>query len=190
MQFEFYRYSTKDSDSYGYAENIDSTELSFQNFKLPLKISDNKQLSLDSDNEEIEHFESDHVPFSKIITELDLKYLLHFHENNFYFFIWYQNELIAAAKLQEIQYDSINSELVEVINTIAKFLGFSLLNLSNDFNLLKLKKQLEKQKQKIIEFKNQTIERQNKILRSLMEAMTRLDKTDPKMFSLITVSLS
>ena len=162
-----------------YAENIDSTELSFQNFKLPLKISDNKfSLSLDSDNEEIEHFESDHVPFSNIIKELDLKYPSYIlHENNFYFFIWHQNELIAAATLKEIQCDSINSELVEVINTIAKFLGFSLQNLSNDFNLLKLKKQLEKQKQKIIE-DNQTIERQNKILRSLMEAMTRLDKTD------------
>ena len=70
-----------------YAENIDSTDLSFQNFKLPLKISDNKlSLSLGSDNEEIEHFESDHVPFSKIITELDLKYPSYIlHENNFLF---------------------------------------------------------------------------------------------------------
>ena len=64
-----------------------------------------------------------------------------------------------------------------MIAAVSQCLSFSLQNLDNDFKLLILKKQLEKQKQEIIEDK-QTIERQNQILRSLMEAMTGLNKAD------------
>ena len=162
-----------------YAENGDSANLSFQNFKLPLTVEDHRfSLTLGSDNDEIEHFESNHIPFAEVCTNLGLQYPSYvLHNGIFYFFVWHQERLIAAAEVQKVQCDSINLELAELIDAIARFLGFSLQNLSNDFKLLILKKQLEKQQQKIIQDKH-TIERQNKILRSLMEAMTRLDKTD------------
>ncbi|MEE2925052.1 MAG: GGDEF domain-containing protein [bacterium] len=162
-----------------YVENGYSTDFLFHNFKLPAKVENNKlSLTLGSDNEGIEHFESDHVPFADICRESEVKYPSYLIINGvFYFFIWHQQELIAAAKVEDIECDLIDPELAEMIEAIAQFLSFSLQNLNNDFKLLILKKQLEKQQQEIIEDKR-TIERQNKILRSLMEAMTRLDKAD------------
>jgi len=60
---------------------------------------------------------------------------------------------------------------------LSNILAVSLMNLSNDFQLLLLKKQLEKQKQKILEDKD-LIERQNQIFRSLMETMSEVHKSD------------
>ena len=162
-----------------YAKDGYSKDLSFHNFKLPVKAENNiLNLTLGSDNEGTDHFESDHVPFADICKESELKYPSYLIKDGiFYFFIWHQQELIAAAKVQEVNCESIDSELAEMIEAIAQFLAFSLQNLNNDFKLLILKKQLEKQQQEIMQDKH-IIERQNKILRSLMEAMTRLDKND------------
>ena len=156
-----------------------STDSSFHNFKLPVKAENNRlNLTLGSDNDGIEHFESNNVPFADICKQSEPKYPSFVLKNDvFYFFVWHQEELIAAAEVQEVQCEFIDSELTEMIEAVAQCLAFSLQNLNNDFKLLILKKQLEKQQQEIIEDKH-TIERQNKILRSLMEAMTGLNKTD------------
>tara|TARA_Y100000589_G_C27182821_1_gene641480 strand:+ start:873 stop:2417 length:1545 start_codon:yes stop_codon:yes gene_type:complete len=162
-----------------YSDDGLSSDLSFHNFKLPLKVdNDRLNLSLGSDTSGIEHFETSDIPFAEVSETTKQKYPSFVLRNGiFYFFVWNQGVLIAAAEIQGADCELVNSELAEVIAAVSQCLSFSLQNLDNDFKLLILKKQLEKQKQEIIEDK-QTIERQNQILRSLMEAMTGLNKAD------------
>lgn len=154
-------------------------EVSYTNFQLqPLFDEGKPSIRLES-SANIKHFQSSEIPYLDLaaLIEEEERTLRHRTETkDLRFLVWNNKELLCAVLVDGCSLDE-KSMLWDWAEPLSNILAVSLMNLSNDFQLLLLKKQLEKQKQKILKDKD-LIERQNQIFRSLMETMSEVHKSD------------
>ncbi len=165
------RMAYKDVDPFG--------SFSFVHFELVPGIRDGVPfVELGGETQLINHFSSSDTPAlsrsgQAVGTRIDL------HEDCLEIIVCDYQDVVAWIRFEDSRALPDQEHKFSLVEDFVQLLGVTLRNITNDFQLLLTKKQIEKQKRDLEKSQKQ-ISRQNQIFRALMETMARFHQADMK----------
>ncbi|MBW7876183.1 MAG: GGDEF domain-containing protein [Candidatus Cloacimonetes bacterium] len=165
------RLAYKETDLFG--------ESSFSHFEIRPGMKEGVPfVELGGETQLINHFSSPEAPkMDHGVGELKTRFLI--EADTLEILVCDFQDIVAWIRFENAVLGEETRARMDVIDDFIQLLGITLRNITNDFQLLLTKKQIEKQKREL-EKNQKIIERQNLIFRALMETMTQFHQSEMK----------